>query len=27
VLSLGFILVNLSVDMIYAALDPRMRAA
>lgn len=27
VLSLGFILVNLAVDMIYAALDPRMRAA
>jgi ABC-type dipeptide/oligopeptide/nickel transport system permease component len=27
VLSLGFILVNLAVDVIYAALDPRMRAA
>lgn len=27
VLSLGFILVNLAVDMVYAALDPRMRAA
>lgn len=27
VLNLGFILVNLAVDMIYAALDPRMRAA
>jgi peptide/nickel transport system permease protein len=26
-LSLGFILVNLAVDMVYAALDPRMRAA
>ena len=27
VLSLGFILVNLIVDVLYAALDPRMRAA
>ncbi|MBR0643353.1 ABC transporter permease [Plastoroseomonas hellenica] len=27
VLSLGFIIVNLIVDMLYAALDPRMRAA
>jgi ABC-type dipeptide/oligopeptide/nickel transport system permease component len=27
VLSLGFILVNLAVDVLYAALDPRMRAA
>ena len=27
VLSLGFILINLAVDVLYAALDPRMRAA
>ncbi|SDD39599.1 ABC transporter permease [Belnapia rosea] len=27
VLSSGFILINLAVDMLYAALDPRMRAA
>ncbi|MBR0649394.1 ABC transporter permease [Roseomonas terrae] len=27
VLSLGFILVNLAVDVLYAALDPRVRAA
>jgi ABC-type dipeptide/oligopeptide/nickel transport system permease component len=27
VLSLGFIIVNLAVDMLYTALDPRMRAA
>jgi ABC-type dipeptide/oligopeptide/nickel transport system permease component len=27
VLSLGFILVNLAVDVLYAALDPRMRTA
>ncbi|MDT8261868.1 ABC transporter permease subunit, partial [Roseomonas sp. DSM 102946] len=27
VLSLGFILINLAVDVLYVALDPRMRAA
>jgi ABC-type dipeptide/oligopeptide/nickel transport system permease component len=27
VLSLGFILINLAVDVLYAALDPRMRGA
>jgi ABC-type dipeptide/oligopeptide/nickel transport system permease component len=27
VLSLGFILINLAVDVLYAALDPRMREA
>ena len=27
VLSLGFILINLVVDVLYAALDPRMRTA
>ena len=27
VLSSGFILINLAVDVLYAALDPRMRAA
>jgi ABC-type dipeptide/oligopeptide/nickel transport system permease component len=25
ILSLGFILINLTVDVLYAALDPRMR--
>jgi glutathione transport system permease protein len=27
VLSLGFILVNLAVDVLYAVLDPRVRGA
>jgi ABC-type dipeptide/oligopeptide/nickel transport system permease component len=27
VLSMGFIVVNLTVDVLYAALDPRIRAA